>query len=284
MRISYYNGEYVNHDEMKIKSGDRAFYFGDGVYEVVRIYDGRFFTLDEHTDRLLASAEEVMIRGLERENIIGIMHEIKERNGIANGALYIQVSRGIAPRDHSFPDGGRPVIYASIREAGRPSAQMEEGVSAVTTEDYRWLKCHVKSLNLLANVMEKQYAVENGAKETIMHRDGVVTEGSSTNVFMVKNDILFTHPADNFILNGITRREVLGLAEENDIEYREEGFTVSDMSEADEVFYTSTTQEITPVIKIDGRAVGDGSAGALTKKLQSLFNKKITQLKSVKQS
>ncbi|WP_415735744.1 D-amino-acid transaminase [Lacicoccus alkaliphilus] len=269
---------------MKVKSGDRAFYFGDGVYEVVRIYDGRFFTLDEHADRLMRSAEEVMIKGLEREEIIEILHEIKERNGITDGALYIQVSRGIAPRDHGFPDGSKPVIYASIRSSKRPEQQMESGVRAVTTEDYRWLKCHVKSLNLLANVMEKQHAVENGAKETIMHRDGVVTEGSSTNVFMVKNGILFTHPADNLILNGITRLEVLKLAEENDIPFREEGFTVSDMSEADEVFYTSTTQEITPVINIDGRKVGDGSVGGTTRRLQSFFNKKITELISVKQS
>ena len=284
MRISYYNGEYVNHDEMRIKSGDRAFYFGDGVYEVVRIYDGRFFTLDEHADRLLASAEEVMIRGLERNQIVEILHEVRERNAITDGALYIQVSRGIAPRDHSFPDGSKPVIYASIREAKRPHGQMEVGVRAVTTEDYRWLKCHVKSLNLLANVMEKQHAVENGAKETIMYRDGIVTEGSSTNVFMVKNGTLFTHPADNLILNGITRREVLKLAERNEIPFREEGFTVSDMSKADEVFYTSTTQEITPVISIDGRDVGDGSVGEMTRRLQSLFNKKITELKSVKHS
>src|SRR5690625_1393733 len=144
-----------------------------------------------------------------------------------NGAYYIQVSRGFAPRDHSFPDVTKSVIYASIREAKRPLSLMNSGVRAVTTEDYRWLKCHVKSLNLLANVMEKQYALENGAKETIMHRDGMVTEGSSTNVFMVKNGTLFTHPADNFILNGITRQEVLKLARANDVPFREEGFTVT---------------------------------------------------------
>lgn len=282
MRISYYNGQYMNHDEMSIKSGDRAFYFGDGVYEVIRIYDGHFFTFDEHVDRLLRSAEEIMIRGVERAEIVEILQEIKERNVILNGALYIQVSRGIAARDHGFPNGTKPVIYASIREAKRPLVQMESGVEAVTSEDYRWLKCHVKSLNLLANVMEKQYAVENGAKETILHRDGVVTEGSSTNIFMVKNEVLFTHPANNLILNGITRLVVLDLAEENDISIREEGFTVSDMSEADELFYTSTTQEIIPIIKVDGRPVGDGGAGQVTKQLQKYFSKKITLLNSVK--
>lgn len=282
MRISYYNGQYMNHDEMSIRSGDRAFYFGDGVYEVIRIYDGHFFTFDEHVDRLLRSAEEIMIRGVERAEIVDILQEIKKCNVILNGALYIQVSRGIAARDHGFPNGTKPVIYASIREAKRPLDQMESGVDAVTSEDYRWLKCHVKSLNLLANVMEKQHAVENGAKETILHRDGVVTEGSSTNIFMVKNEVLFTHPANNLILNGITRLVVLDLAEENDISIREEGFTVSDMSEADELFYTSTTQEIIPIIKVDGRPVGDDGAGQVTKQLQEYFSKKITLLNSVK--
>ncbi|HIV82924.1 MAG TPA: D-amino-acid transaminase [Candidatus Salinicoccus merdavium] len=282
MRISYYNGRYMNHEEMSIKSGDRAFYFGDGVYEVIRIYDGNFFTFDEHVDRLLQSAEEILIKDVNRTEVVEILREIKERNAILNGALYIQVSRGIAPRDHGFPDVTKPVIYASIREAKRPLSLMNSGVEAVTAEDYRWLKCHVKSLNLLANVMEKQHAVEQGAKETILHRDGVVTEGSSTNVFMVKNEVLFTHPANNLILNGITRRVVLGLAEENDISVREEGFTVSDMSEADEVFYTSTTQEIIPVVKVDGRPVDDGSTGRITQNLQEYFNKKITQLNSVK--
>lgn len=282
MRISYYNGRYMNHEEMSIKSGDRAFYFGDGVYEVIRIYDGNFFTFDEHVDRLLQSAEEILIKDVNRAEVVEILREIKERNAILNGALYIQVSRGIAPRDHGFPDVTKPVIYASIREAKRPLSLMNSGVEAVTAEDYRWLKCHVKSLNLLANVMEKQHAVEQGAKETILHRDGVVTEGSSTNVFMVKNEVLFTHPANNLILNGITRRVVLGLAEENDISVREEGFTVSDMSEADEVFYTSTTQEIIPVVKVDGRPVGDGSTGQITQDLQEYFNKKITQLNSAK--
>jgi len=282
MRISYYNGRYMNHEEMSIKSGDRAFYFGDGVYEVIRIYDGNFFTFDEHVDRLLQSAEEILIKDVNRAEVVEILREIKERNAILNGALYIQVSRGIAPRDHGFPDVTKPVIYASIREAKRPLSLMNSGVEAVTAEDYRWLKCHVKSLNLLANVMEKQHAVEQGAKETILHRDGVVTEGSSTNVFMVKNEVLFTHPANNLILNGITRRVVLGLAEENDISVREEGFTVSDMSEADEVFYTSTTQEIIPVVKVDGRPVGDGRTGRITQNLQEYFNKKITQLNSVK--
>lgn len=272
----------MNHEEMSIKSGDRAFYFGDGVYEVIRIYDGNFFTFDEHVDRLIQSAEEIMIREIDRAEVVEILHEIKKRNVILNGALYIQVSRGIAPRDHGFPNGTKPVIYASIREAKRPLALMESGVEAVTAEDYRWLKCHVKSLNLLANVMEKQYAVENGAKETILYRDGVVTEGSSTNIFMVKNGVLFTHPANNLILDGITRRTVLGLAEENDISVREEGFTVPDMSEADEVFYTSTTQEIIPVIKVDGRNVGNSEAGRITRQLQEYFNEKITQLNSVK--
>lgn len=282
MKVSYYNGEFVNDDEMAIDYKDRAVYFGDGVYEVIRIYDGEFFTLDEHVSRLVNSAREIDIEPIDKDEVLKVLYGIKEKNNIDNGALYIQVTRGIAVRNHSYPENVQPVIMAYLDEAVRPFSQQESGVNVITSLDYRWLKCHIKSLNLLANVMEKQRAVNAGAKETILHRDGEVTEGSSTNAFIIKDDVLKTHPADNLILNGITRQVVLKVAEEAGVEVAEEVFTVDDLYEADEAFFTSTTQEITPIIKVDDKVVGEGNVGDVTLKLQKLFNSEIKELNPVK--
>lgn len=282
MKTSYYNGEYVNDDEMKVEYKDRAVYFGDGVYEVVRIYDDEFFTLDAHVDRLLNSASEVDIGPLDKDDILSVLHGIKNKNDISNGALYIQVTRGIAVRNHNFPENVKPVVMAYINEAKRALTQQEEGVGVVTSLDYRWLKCHIKSLNLLANVLEKERAVKQGAKETILHREGTVTEGSSTNAFIIKDGILKTHPADNLILNGITRQEVIKLAKDAGIEVEEVSFSVDELYDADEAFFTSTTQEITPIVKVDDQYVNDGEVGTLTKKLQKLFDRELEGLSVVK--
>lgn len=282
MKISFYNGEYKNDDELRVKYQDRAFYFGDGVYEVIRFYDGEFFTLDEHLDRMMNSAAEIEIEGISRQYLFDIVTELKDRNTIENGALYIQISRGIQNRNHAYPVDVEPVVLAYISEARRPVAQSENGVHAITSEDYRWLKCHVKSLNLLANVMEKERAVKAGAHETVMHRDNVVTEGSSTNVFIVKNGILKTHPANNLILNGITRLEVLKIAKNLNIKTEESSFTVDELKEADEVIITSTTQEVTPVVKVDDTAVGNGRRGEITSRIQKVFDANIHKLNLVK--
>ncbi|AKG74314.1 D-amino-acid transaminase [Salinicoccus halodurans] len=282
MKISFYNGEFKNDDELRVKYQDRAFYFGDGVYEVIRYYEGEFFTLDEHLDRLMNSMAEIEIEGVSRQELLDIVTELKERNTIENGALYIQVSRGIQNRNHAYPVDVEPVVLAYINEARRPRTQSENGVHVITSEDYRWLKCHVKSLNLLANVMEKERAVKAGAHETVMHRDQVVTEGSSTNVFIVKNGVLKTHPANNFILNGITRLEVLKIAKQLGIETDETGFTVEELKEADEVIITSTTQEITPVVKIDDTIISDGQRGSVTNRIQEVFDANIHKLNLVK--
>ncbi|WP_342387248.1 D-amino-acid transaminase [Salinicoccus bachuensis] len=282
MKISYYNGEFKRDDEISVDYNDRAFYFGDGVYEVVRVYDNEFFTLEEHMDRLVRSASEIEINGLEQEKLIEIITQLKERNSIENGSIYIQVSRGIDPRNHAYPAGAEPVVLAYMNALSRPSLQMENGVGIITANDYRWLKCHVKSLNLLANVMEKERAVRAGAHETVLHRDGVVTEGSSTNVFIVSEGVLRTHPANHLILNGITRQEVLKIAQEREIEYQEKPFTIDELKAADEVFITSTTQEVTPVSNVDGERIADGSKGKITQVIQEGFNQKIHKLNLVK--
>ncbi|HIW13016.1 MAG TPA: D-amino-acid transaminase [Candidatus Salinicoccus stercoripullorum] len=282
MKISFYNGEFKEDEELRVMYQDRAFYFGDGVYEVIRYYDGEFFTLDGHLDRLMNSMSEIEIEGVERTELLDIVTELKARNTIENGALYIQVSRGIQNRSHAYPVDVKPVVLAYINEARRPYRQSENGVHVITSEDYRWLKCHVKSLNLLANVMEKERAVKAGAHETVMHRDGVVTEGSSTNVFIVRNGILKTHPADNLILNGITRQEVLRIAGELDVPVEEAGFSVEELLDADEAIITSTTQEVTPVVKVDDTVIGNGQRGMITKSIQEVFDANIHKLNLVK--
>lgn len=282
MKISYYNGQFKNDDEITVDYNDRAFYFGDGVYEVVRVYDNEFFTLDEHMDRLVRSASEIGIEGLDRSRMVEIVTQLNEKNNITDGSIYIQVSRGIGKRNHAYPLDKKPVVLAYMNEISRPINQMEKGISVITAEDYRWLKCHVKSLNLLANVMEKERAVRAGAHETILNREGIVTEGSSTNVFIVKEGVLRTHPADNMILNGITRLEVLKVAELRNIAYEEKAFTVDELMEAEEVFITSTTQEVTPVIEVDGEMIGNGSKGKVTHAIQEGFDERIHKLNLVK--
>src|SRR5699024_28678 len=271
MKISYYNGEFLDDDKIVVNYNDRAVYFGDGVYEVVRIYDNEIFTFEEHLDRLVQSAKEIRI-DIDKEEIRDIMIQMKDKNKLPNAALYIQVSRGIEGRTHLFPEKGvQPVVLSFINKVDRPIDAMRDGVKAVTRDDYRWLKCHIKSLNLLSNTLLKQEAKDSGATEEILHRDGVVTEGTSTNVFAIKDGVLHTHEANNFVLNGITRQYVIKLAKSLDIPVKEKAFTVDFLKEADEAFITSTTQEITPVVSVDEEKIGDGLSGEITKKLQEAF-------------
>lgn len=282
MKISYYNGEFKQDADISIDYNDRAFYFGDGVYEVIRLYDGAFYTLDAHIDRLFRSIEKIGIQGIERNEIMEIIAGLQQKNQINNGYVYIQVSRGIDGRNHSFPIDTPPAVMAYMNMIEGPGRHMEEEARIITSEDYRWLKCDIKSLNLLPNVLEKQRAVAQGAKEAVLHRDGVVTEGTSTNVFIVKDGILYTHPADNLILNGITRLSVLEIAHELKIPVKEESFKLAELAAADEVFLTSTTLEVLAVGRVDGEPVGKGSKGPMTTRIQEAFEEKTQKLNMTK--
>lgn len=176
------------------------------------------------------------------------------------------------------PDNQTKAVFtAYTNDVARPEKLFENGVEAITVEDIRWLRCDIKSLNLLPNVLAKQEATEAGCFEAILHRNGTVTEGSSSNAYIVKDGQVITHPADNLILNGITRQVLAKLCEENGIPFMEKTFELTDLFEADEVFITSTTSEVMPIVKIDGKNVGDGNPGNITRKLQSLFEAKINQ-------
>lgn len=271
-----FNDAIVNRSEVHIDVEDRGYQFGDGVYEVIRVYNGKLFAAEMHLNRLQESSRLLSIK---MPHTLGELHKRLEElisiRRLRFGTIYIQLTRGISIRNHAFPtEEVEPVLVAYTKEI--PYAGEEKpGIDTITAEDVRWLRCNIKSLNLLGNILAKQKAVEAGCGEAILHRDGTVTEGSSSNVFIIVNGTLKTHPADSNILNGITRQVVLKLCEKNGIPYVEEAFSVDEMVSADEVFYTSTGVEVTPIIKIDQTEIGTGQIGQITRQLQILFRKEI---------
>lgn len=276
---SLWNDKIVKDEEVVINKEDRGYQFGDGIYEVVRVLDGKFFTLDEHLDRFFESAKKIRLTiPYTKEQLENLLKELVKANDLKTGYVYFQITRGYAPRIHHFPSNAAPVLTGNAVVMERPFETMKNGVKATFVEDVRWLRCDIKTLNLLGAVLAKQEAVEKGCYEAILHRDGVVTECSSSNVFGIKDNILYTHPANNFILNGITRQVVLQCAKEINLEIKEQAFTTEECLQMDEVFLTSTGSEITPVIEIDGQKINNGKIGEWTSKLQAQFNKKIENL------
>jgi D-alanine transaminase len=268
-----YQNEFIPKQNVAISPDDRGYYFGDGVYEV---YNGQLFEPEGHYRRLEKTAREVRVSlpyGMERlhEQLI----ELIRINELSEGTVYMQITRGSAPRSHPFPADTEPVLLAHCNHVPRPLSAMEQGIAAITADDIRWLRCDLKTLNLLANVLAKQNALDQGADEVILHRSGVITECSSSNFMMVRQGELYTHPANHFILHGITRGVVLQLARQLGIKVHEQTFTLEDLSAADEAFITGTGAEITPVIKINGNDVGQGTPGAVTRQLQKAFEQRI---------
>ncbi|MCE3021848.1 D-amino-acid transaminase [Staphylococcus pasteuri] len=273
----FINGEFLNQDEAKVSYEDRGYVFGDGIYEYIRAYEGKLFTVKEHFERFLRSANEI---GLDLtytvDELIELVRKLLEVNNVKNGGIYIQATRGVAPREHSFPTPPvKPVIMAFTKSYDRPYEDLENGIYTMTTEDIRWLRCDIKSLNLLGNVLAKEFAVKYNASEAIQHRGETVTEGASSNVYAIKDGKIYTHPINNFILNGITRRVIKWISEDKNIPFIEETFTVDFLKNADEVIISSTSAEVMPVVKIDGEDVGDGKVGTVTRQLQEGFNQYI---------
>jgi D-alanine transaminase len=251
---------------------DRGYYFGDGIYEVFRVYGGCMYEADAHYERLERSAREIGLQlPYTRKETDAILNSLIEHEKVREGTVYMQVTRGVAPRSHAFPTGAKPVMMAYCNEAARPIQTMQNGIAAITLPDIRWLRCDLKTLNLLGSVLAKQEAAELGAGDVILHRDGVVTECSASNLMIVKAGALLTHPANHLILHGITRAVVLRHARERGIAVREQPFTLDELRQADEAFLTGTTMEITPIVRIDGLPVGGGEPGPVTRQLQQDF-------------
>lgn len=271
-----HNDEFIQEEDLKISKEDRGYQFGDGIYEVIRVYGGDLYTAKEHIDRFYASAEKVKIVVPYTKDVFHkLMYDLVERNEINNGQVYVQITRGAFMRQHHFPSDTSPVVVAYTKSVERPLELMRNGAHAIFLEDIRWLRCDIKSLNLLGNVMAKQEAYENGCYEAVLHRGEVITEGSSSNMYGIKDGILYTHPATNLILDGITRRTILGLCDELGITVQQTPMTKDQALDMDEFFMSSTTAEIIPLTQIDGNKIGTGERGTLTEKLQKAFEAKL---------
>ncbi|PIC65203.1 D-amino-acid transaminase [Sporosarcina sp. P13] len=278
--IYFKDGQFLQEQQMNLSVNDRGYAFGDGVYEVIKVYDGVLYTAQEHLERFLESAKKIrMPIPYTIEQLTNIVQKLLEENQLSVGHIYLQVTRGVAPRAHQFPGRDVPPVMIGYTVVNpRPLEYLKMGTAMKSVEDMRWLRCDIKSLNLLGNVLAKQEALEQGCQEALFVRDGLVREGSASNVFGIKDGILHTHPANNYILNGITRRVVLQLAKHLAIPVEEKEFTLAEALAMDEFFFTSTNAEITPVITIDEKQIGEGVPGPLTRKLQSAFDEQIPML------
>ncbi len=266
------NNQITERKNVKIDMEDRGYNFGDGIYEVMPIYNKQVFSMEEHLQRFEESAAKLEIKmPFDKATIANLLNELKTKNEITEGIVYIQMTRGVSPRAHLYERNVEGLITAFSRQMAFPKEQQQKGIRVYITEDIRWLRCDIKTINLLGNTMVKREATDNDCKEAVMHRNGTVTEGSSSNLFIVKNGTIHTHPATNLILNGITRQTVIKLAVQNGYNIVEEAFSLEQLKNADEAFITSTTQEITPIIQAIGEINGTYSIGKLTKMLQNEF-------------
>lgn len=276
--VVYFDGRYVLKNEVMVSPDDRGFLLGDGVYEVAAAYDGRFVALDRHMDRLRGSLRESRIGDSIADPLESVFTGLLERNDFAGSAkvmVYLQVTRGVAPRTHAFPKKPvRPTVYAYA--APFPDmGDLEAGVGAITRPDLRWSRCDIKSISLMANCLANQEAKENGAFEAILIRDGVVLEGTHTSIFGVIGGEVRTAPLSNLILPGITREIVVGLCRSNDIPLREEPLTEEELRKADELFLTGTTTEVVSIVSLDGAVVGDGVPGPIGTRIEDLYRAEI---------
>ncbi len=273
--VAFVNGSFVPLAEAKISIDDRGFQFGDGVYEVIRTYKGRPFALEAHWARLERSAAALdLTQPYSRTEWTHYVLEGVRRAAYPEAKIYIQLSRGAAPRDHVYPAQVAPTVVMIVREfhpldKSVPAA----GVEAMTIEDIRWGRCDIKSLNLLANVLARQQAKQAHVFEAILVKEGLVTEGAVSNVMVVRGGAVMTAPEGPRILSGVTRAVVLELARNEGLPIHERGILKSELYSADEVFLTGTTVEVLAVVRVDGRVVGDGRPGSITQRLASGFTR-----------
>ena len=274
-RVAYVNGRYLPHDRAAVHIEDRGYQFADAVYEVCEIYDSRLLDERRHMERLERSLRELRIPMPVRVPALGvIMREVARRNRVAEGLVYIQVSRGVAPRDHPFPTAPvRPALVVTAKSIGFDArdTRARKGVSVVTAPDIRWGRVDIKTVGLLPNVLAKQGAREQGAYEAwLVDRDGNVTEGASTNAWIVNaRGVLVTRHADAAILRGVTRMVLLDVAARRNVSFEERPFSVKEALAAREAFLTSATNGVMPIVKIDGKAIGRGKPGPVATALRA---------------
>ena len=271
--IVFFNGSYLDRDQVRISPDDRGFLFADGIYEVVRFYGGRPFELQAHLARMVDGLRSLRIDGVEAGTIESVVSGLRDRNGLSDSdaLLYLQITRGVAPRVHHFPDEKtEPTVFASIR-AFSPSVDPAVGAAVITAPDHRWTRCDIKSVALLPNCMASQDAHEAGAIEAVLVRDGVALEGTRSSFFGVVDGEVRTAPRSNYILPSVTRAVTLQLCREHGIPCDERPILLEELEVADELFLVGTTTEILPIIQVDGRKVRDGRPGPVALRLAELF-------------
>ena len=274
-RIAYVAGQYLPHRQAAVHVEDRGYQFADGVYEVIALVGGQLIDEAPHLARLHRSLAELRIPlPMEDAALRLVLREVIRRNRVETGIVYLQVTRGAAPRDHAFPKATKPVLVVTARRSRPPNPRLgQEGIAVITIPDIRWQRCDIKSISLVPNVLGKQQAREAGAYEAWqVDREGDVTEGTSTNAWIVTDDgTVVTRAADTAILNGVTRRAVLEIIDREGYRFAERPFGVVEARAAREAFLTSTTAELLPVVRIDGEPVADGKPGPLSRKLRDAY-------------
>jgi D-alanine transaminase len=275
--LAYLNGQYLPRSAATISVEDRGFIFGDGVYEVWRVVNGTLFETERHLDRLAFGLSELRIAApdIAREDVLtAVARRLVIESGFLSGeaTLYLEVTRGVAPRTHQFPSKPtNPTVYATVNRFVPPEDLRLKGAACITIPDIRWQRCDIKTIQLLPNVLAKQAAVERGALDAIMIRDGVATEGSHANLFAVVDGVLRTHPTDHRILAGVTRAVVLELARNIGVSAVEEPLTETELASADELFLAGTTTDVMPVVRLNDATIGSGEPGPITTRLVREF-------------
>ena len=271
--IVYLNGEYVPAIEAKVSVFDRGFLLGDGVYEVIPAYNGVLFRLDEHLERLQFSLDEIRLQNPHSKNQWKtLLSALVEKNMAPDLSVYLQVTRGVAVRDHAFPDGVNATVFSMVNPISPLNqAYYENGVAAITLDDNRWSRCNIKAISLLPNVLLRQQAVDQGVIEAILVRDDQVTEGAASNVFVVIDNVLITPPKSTHLLPGITRDLIVELATNNGLAVAEKNISLAELQTADEVWLTSSTKEILPVTRLNDKSVGTGKPGKLWAEMTSIY-------------
>lgn len=273
-RISFLNGEFLHHEKCFIHIEDRGFQFADGIYEVTLLRNGKLIDGDAHLDRLFRSLKEINIaHNFSKTELKKIMLELFSRNSMNGGICYLQITRGQHIRTPQCPKNLTPTIVATVAEGKKLSAEeFEKGFSVLTHEDIRWLRCDIKTVGLLASTLMNQKAKDNGADDMIFIRDGFITEASFANAFIVdQNDVIITADADNLILCGITRNRLINLAKQRELKVLERKFTLAELMAAKEVFLTSSSLILRPVVKVDGKIISDGKVGKIARILSAAY-------------
>ncbi|KAA3653108.1 MAG: D-amino acid aminotransferase [Proteobacteria bacterium] len=274
MSVCYLNGEWMELSAARVSPMDRGFLFGDGAYEVLPAYSGKLFRLDEHLRRLEHTLGQMGLPNpMSRDEWRQVLRGIVERNGTADQSIYLQVTRGVAAvRAHAYPAEVSPTVFVMSEALVTPTDETRaSGVSAVSAADFRWLRCDLKTVSLLANCMLKQMAAEKGCMETILFRDGFLTEGAASSIFVVQDGVLHVPPKSHLMLPGITYDVVLELARDRGMPFQVREVLEEEVRSADELWMTSSTKEVLPITRLDDRPVGKGKPGPMAAQMYEWY-------------